>query len=773
MKNSNPNPLPKYVVGDQPLPKTDIPSQEPEPWGETEKVGKARPRIDAYERVSGSAQFTYDVMLPGMLYGAVLRSPHAHANVLKIDTAAAEQMPGVHKVITGATPGCDIDWYYNRRNPQAKLFEKHVRHHGEEIAAVAAETPQQAHDALEKIVVEYEVLANVVSIKGALSPEAPKLYPEGNKTGDSEYSRGDLAAGFAAADEIVEMEFNSACQIHSPLEVHGTTTKWDGDKLTVWESTQGVYGVLNRLAPTLRVPKRDVQVICKYVGGAFGGKLSANKQSVISALLAKLTARPVRVMLDREDEMTSVGNRPAAEMKIRIGAKKDGTITAIDYTNYATSGAFRGGASTAFQIIELYTCENVKYVEHFSYINAGQAAAFRAPGFPQVSWTLEQAMDEMAKKLGICPVKFRIDNAPIISQSDQEQRPYTKTGFAEAMKQGAKAFNWDDKPKEAKSYLKRGIGVAGSVWVVGGGGPPSTVTVRMFEDANLILSTGATDIGTGTKTILATIAAEELGIPISKIRVENADTSNTPYATPSGGSKTLPTEGPATRNAAFDLKNKLLALAARQLKVPAEELTIKDVEVVHNTDAEIKKSLAAIIRAEGVYDVIGVGYRGPNPSDKVIRTWSAQFCEVEVNTLTGKVTVERFLAAQDSGRVINPLTYNNQVHGGITMGIGFGMTEGRVLDEGQSGRMLNNNMIDYKLPTAMEVPWQLDVVPIDMKEHDCNNLGAKGLGEPPTIPTAAAIANAIHNAVGVRVSDTPVTPVQMMQLLSAKEQAND
>ena len=309
------------------------------PWGETKVVGKPLPRVDAYERVSGSAVYPLDFALPDMLHAAILRCPHAHAQVKSIDTSAAEKMPGVRAVITGKTPGADIPWYRSRGKTFSKLFDDRARHEGDEVAAVAAETRAQAYDALKAIRVEYEVLAFVLDPLEALKPDAPVIHDSGNRYGDpSEYKRGDVDAGFAAADAVVEGTYSTACEIHSPMEVHGSVVKWDGNRLTVWDSTQGVFEVQQGMARALKLPLANVRVIGHYMGGGFGSKLETGKYTVIAALLAKTTARPVKLFLSREENFLNAGNRPANTMKVKVGARKDGTLTAIEFLSMGSGG---------------------------------------------------------------------------------------------------------------------------------------------------------------------------------------------------------------------------------------------------------------------------------------------------------------------------------------------------------------------------------------------------------------------------------------------------
>ena len=310
--------------------------------------------------------------------------------------------------------------------------------------------------------------------------------------------------------------------------------------------------------------------------------------------------------------------------------------------------------------------------------------------------------------------------------------------------------------------------MASCLWVGGSGNPPSTVVVKLFSDGSANLNMGASDIGTGTKTVMAMVVAEELGIPLEKIQIENADTGTTQYATPSGGSKTVPTESPAVRGAAINVKQQLLSMASKDLKVSPAELEIRNggVMVKNNPAQKIKLTEISDFKTQGV--ILGVGYRGPNPKDKVVNPFGAQFCEVEVNTKTGEIKVLRFLAAHESGRVMNRLTFDCQVFGGITMGIGLAMTEARVLDEGQTGKMVNKNWHDYKLPTALDVPADMVSLPVELDDPEANITGAKGLGEPVTIPTAPAIANAVCNATGVRFTATPLNPLQLVQALAPR-----
>ena len=770
----------RYYLPEEP-PETPEPAEQPSPWQATTVVGKRLPRIDAYERVSGTATYTADVLLPDMLYAAVLRCPHAHATVRKLDTARAEKMPGVAAILTDKSPGADIPWFNTRTGPLSRLFDPHCRYEGEEVAAVAAETPYQAWDAARAIVVEYDVRPFVGDQEDALKPGAPPVHQTGNQSGNtSSYSRGDVGAGFAAADAVIEQTYTTACEIHAPTETHASVAKWDGNRLVVWDSTQGVYPIQSGLVQLLKLPASSVRVIGNYMGGGFGAKLGISKHTVIAALLAKRTGRPVKLHLTREESFLAVGNRPPARMTIKAGVKKDGTLTALQMTVLGTGGAYPGGGvgGVDWVVRDLYACPNVKTEMTDVFINAGQARAFRAPGHPQGAWALEQMMDQLAERIGMDPVEFRLKNAPTVSQGNQtnqgsqgsqDSRPYTSTGLKPCLEEGSKRFGWLAARKAPKGDgpVRRGVGVAAGLWRGGSGGPPSTVIVKLFADGSANLNMGASDLGTGTKTIMAMVVSEELGVPLDRIQIEWADTATTQYATASGGSKTVPTEAPATRAAALDVKQQLVAMAADQLKVPSSELELRGGEIVSTQDPAKKVAVAALngLRSRGL--VVGVGYRGPNPAGKVVCPFGAHFAEVEVNTLTGEVRVLRHMAVQDSGRVMNELTFENQTQGAITMGLGLALTEGRVLDRGQTGKMVNRNWHDYKIPTAMDVPVEQTVVPVDVHDYEANTAAAKGLGEPALVPAAPAIANAIYNACGVRTPDTPVNPLRLVELLAS------
>jgi CO/xanthine dehydrogenase Mo-binding subunit len=765
-----------YYMEGVPIPETPLPGERPKPWKVTRIVGKAVPRVDAYERVSGSAVYTSDIVLPNMLYGAILRCPHANARVKKIDSSRANKMPGVHAVISSDTPEGNAPWTYGGRRSmfKTKIFDPLCRFEGETVAAVAAKTPYQAWDAVRAINVDYEVLPFVSDERSALNKGALAVHKKGNRVTQPEaYKRGDVDKGFADADVVLEQNYRTECEVHTPMEPHGCVANWEGDHVTIWESTQGVYRIQSSVADILGLPLSKVRVIGHYMGGGFGSKLQPGKYTIIAAILARITGRPVKMILSREETFLAMGNRPPANMTLKAGIKKDGTLTALDFTCVGTGGAYPAGGTSGvdWQVQDLYTCPNVRTTSTDVYINAGPARPFRAPGHPQGSWALEQMMDALARAINMDPVDLRLKNIPLYSQARDGQPPYTTTGLKECLEQGARAFGWREaRDRIAKASnegpLRRGVGMASGLWRGGAGGPPSTIILKLFSDGSVNLNMGASDIGTGTKTVMALVVAEELGVKPDVIQIEHADTGTTQFATPSGGSKTVPTESPAVRAAAVSVKQQLLEIAASDLKVDQATLSFEGGSIVSRNDPSKKVRITKLsgLRKRGV--VVGIGYRGPNPEGKAIHPFAAQFCEVEVDTRTGEVRVLRFLGAHDSGRVMSRLTYDNQVFGGITMGIGFALTEARILDGNHTGKMVNRNWHDYKIPTALDVPESMVSLPIDMNDTEANTTGAKGLGEPVTIPTAAAVANAIYHATGIRVTTTPVNPVQLCRLLA-------
>lgn len=743
------------------------------PWSGTKVVGAAEPRIDGAERVSGGAVYTRDIALPDMLHAAVLGCPHAHAELTRIDARRARSMPGVRAVLTAFDAEAEMlvpgPWWI-ADGPPMRLLERHCRFAGEEVAAVAADTLDQAREAARAIVAEYRPLPFVVDAEEALAPGAPAVHEGGNLVRPparfNNYSRGDVVRGRDEAVAVVDGVYRTSCLIHSALEVHGSVARWDGNRLTVWDSTQGVFDMQQYLAQVFGLPLSAVRVIGGFMGGGFGGKAELGRSTVLAALLARRTGRPVKLCLSREETFRSAGNRPPNALAVRLGARADGTLCLLELDNLGAVGAYADLAFAGPQTAELYRCPNVRYAEREAFTNTGKARAMRAPGFPQFAWAVEQAIDELAGRLGIDPVELRLANVPDESQLLPGLR-FTSSGFARCLREGAEAFGWQTARSRPRDHgpRRRGVGMAAAMWD-GAGGPPATAIVKVFPDGSAGLNTGAADLGTGTKTVLAMIVAEELGVPLDRIAVEHADTATTQYAQLSGGSTTVTNNAPAVRAAARDARRQLLELAADQLGVEPSALSLGDGAITSAVDPAAKLAVSELkaLREQGV--LVGIGRRGRNPEGLLSYSWAAHFAEVEVDTRTGKVHVLRLLAAHDSGRVMNLLSYRNQVFGGVAMGIGFALSEERVVDP-RTGKVLNPSWQDYHVPTILEMP-ELACLPVDPGDELCNTVGAKGLGEPATIPTAAAVANAIHHATGVRFRHAPVTPARLLEGLARR-----
>jgi xanthine dehydrogenase YagR molybdenum-binding subunit len=703
-----------------------------------------------------------------MLYAAVLRCPHANALVGKVDAQEAAKMPGVHAVLTSDDPEAKLSipygWWLGE-GPPMHIFDRHCRYAGEEVAAVAAETPNQAWDAIRRIKVEYEELPFVLDMEKALEAGAPKVHDAGNLAAEpSSDSRGDAAKGFADADAVLEETYRTSFELHATMETHGCVAHWEGNRLTVWETSQGVFDQRNDLARVLGLPLSAVRVIGHYMGSGFGSKAELSKHTVIASVLSRKSGRPVKLFLTREESFLCVGNRPAHVMTLKAGVRKDGTITAFKFTNHGAIGAYKESDGGGLPVQVLYRCPNVEIEESDIYIHAGKARSMRAPGFPQSAWALEQMMDALADRIGMDPVEFRLRN--ILSPSQISASRFTSSGLRECLTEGAKAFGWQAARARAKQTgpLARGVGVAACMWGIEGG-PPGTVILKFFPDGSVNLNMGASDIGTGTKTIMAMVVAEELEVPLDKIQIEHADTATTQYAQVSGGSHTVAITAPAVRAAAADIKRQILEIAAEELNQPSSGLVLKGGKVIPVSAPEKGVALAELKSFLKRQELVGIGSPDPEPAGKAVVSFAAHFAEVAVNRRTGEIKILRFLAAHDSGRVMNRLTYENQVFGGVTMGIGFGLTEARVMDT-QTGRVVNANWHDYKIPTARDVPPDMTCLPVDPHDTLCNTAGAKGLGEPATIPTAPAIANAIYNATGIRVTHSPITPARILQLLA-------
>lgn len=697
---------------------------EMKPWGDRYLTGTDVTRLDGEAKVTGLAKYTYDINLPGLLYGKILRSPHPHAKVTKVDLSRAAALPGVKAVFD---------------------FEKKtVRYAGDEIAAVAAVSPEVAEEALKLIDVSYEKLPFSVREETSMTDGAAQIHPRGNVEIPErrQQERGDVTAGFAEADAVIEKTIRVPVQTHTSLESHGAVAQWEGDKLTVWSSTQGVVGVRDDLADYFELPKERVRVICEHLGGGFGSKFGAGAEGRAVCELARKANAPVKLMLNRKEEHLAVGNRPSATMTIKMGAKKDGKITAFHSQTYGTGGV--GGVGN-IPLPYVFQIPNYKSELKDVHINAGGARAMRAPGHPQAEIGMDIAIDVLADALNMDPLEFRKANDS--SANDIRLKQYEI---------GAKAIGWErrnKKPGSGKGPVKRGLGVGCGLWG-GGGNRNSYVEVQIHKDGTVDAKCAVQDIGTGTRTVLAMTVAEELGLTLDQVTPHIGDTAFPP-GTGSGGSSTVPSMVPAAKTSARKAKDELLARVAPLMGVEASELEVKRGQI--HVKGNGKSMTWADATAQLASDIVVTANRDDGYHSSGVA--GVHFAEVEVDVETGRIQPIKIVAVNDCGLVVNKLLAESQVNGGVIGGLSYALLEDRLLDR-QTGVMVNPNMEAYKVAGAMEMP---EIVPILM---DMPERGVIGLGEPATIPTAGALANAVYNAIGVWVTDFPMTPDKVLNALA-------
>ena len=679
----------------------------------TQVMGKPTPRVDGVAKVTGAAKYTFDVQPDGLLYGMILRSKWPAANVTNIDISKAQTMPGVKAVILAGGPQRKVSFY------------------GQELAAVAATTKQQALDALRAIVVTADPLPFVVKEDDAMLPDSPQVADGPNLSAPKVGGKGDpnIDALFASAAVVCEAELRTPVQLHHPLETHGNTVSVQGDHATVWASTQGVFSVREGLASHLQLPQSNVQVICDYMGGGFGSKFGPGAHGGLAAQLSKAAGAPVKLMLTRHDQGLAAGNRPSSIQKLKFAAGADGKLIAADVTNHGSpgiSGAGKsagGGGGAGIPIPYLYDFPNVRSQQFNLSLHTGASSAFRAPGHPPASFGTESMMDEVAVKLGMDPLQFRLlnDGNPV------RQREY---------KEGAEKFGWAakyQKPGSSPGPIKTGVGCAGGGW--GGGGKGTQAEVQINSDGTVEVRCGTQDLGTGARTVVALVAAEAFGLQPNQIKVKIGDT-NLPPSGGSGGSSTSASVSPAIWDAC---QNALTALQT-QTSVPDARGA--------NWAGACKKLGINPITAQGQWKegLSGSGAGGVN------------FAEVEVDTETGHVRVKKVVAVHDCGLIVNPLATTSQINGGILCGVGYALYEERIMDR-KTGLMLNMNFDTYKITNIADCP-EIEVILINLPER-----GVIGIGEPAVIPPAGAIANAVANAIGVRVHSLPITPAKVLAAL--------
>jgi xanthine dehydrogenase YagR molybdenum-binding subunit len=756
----------RVVPSDEPL---QLPAND-----ELRLIGKRITRVDGPMKTTGRARYTADVYLPGMLYGAMITSTVPHARIRAIDLSKAKAYPGVKGL-----------YVLKHINDQAEVKDKSkempskypiVRFAGQPIGGIAATSQAAAYEAAKLVQIDYEQLPFVTSVEDARRPDAPAVYPAaaamgetaGGGGGDEDVpqkgnvrgpavgprgGKGNLEKGFAEAEVTVEGDYRTQVQTHCSLETHGVVADWKPEMLTVYASTQGTPTVRDELAEVFGIPKSRVRVITEFMGGGFGAKFGAGNFGVVATALSKQTGAPVKMMLTRKQEQLSSGNRPDSRVHLKIGAKKDGTLTAMQLVSYGTAGVGTG-AGAAGPTQNMYKCPNVHTEEYDVFTNAGPAAAMRAPGHPQGAFALEQAIDELAEKLGLDPLAFRDKN---------DEHPARR----EERRIGAQLCGWSERhqPGADSGPIKRGLGVAQSVWYRIGD-TNSHAEVRIGRDGSVEFLSSVQDIGGGIRTILAQVVAEELGLQPRDITMKIGDTVF-PQGPSSGGSQTTNSITPAARNAAHKAKQLFLDDIAPAFDVQAKDLVMSDGKVFAKNASS--KSLA-FKQAAGRMTSEEISARAQRADDykesggrsRFITYGGVHFAQVAVDTETGVIKVEKVWAVHDCGRPMNPLLLENQINGGVLQGISYALYEDRVIDRNY-GYVLNPNLEQYKILGSRETP--------EIKVHVIENIlglsstDAGGIGEPSKIPAAAAVANAVYNATGVRVRQLPMRPGTVLAAL--------
>ncbi len=710
--------VPKVVNGVPSEVEIEVDDTDGPTWGANDKhrlLNTKLARADGPAKTTGTAIYTYDVRLPEMLYGRFVCSPHAHARITRIDTDAALKLKGVMAAIP---------------------FGHEVRYEGEPVVAIAAVSPEVAEDAVRAVVVEYEVLPHIVDADDAMKPDAPKIFAKEKAPN----KRGDAAAvdqAMSGCDAVVEAEYRTVIMHHCCLETHGVVVDYrGGDSATVYASTQGTFTIPGDSARTLGIKETNVTAVVQNMGGGFGSKFGIGIAGRWACELSKKLSAPVKMMLTRRDEFLTAGNGPGSISRLKAGATKDGTLVAVHAVQFGLAGVGRANiAGAPYQ----YKAAHVYGEQSPIHTNEDSSVAMRAPGFPQASFAVESLMDELAYKLEIDPVEFRKKNAPNPAWHRQLDR-------------GAKEIGWERRNKVAgggTGTLRRGMGCGIGAWG-GGGGPTCVVEVTIGRDGSVVAAVGSQDLGTGTRTYIKAIVAEELGLNLEDV-VEKIGNSKLGNANASGGSTTAASLAPAVKNAAYNAKQEMAKKVAPLLGADPTAVLFDGGQIAGNGKSLSWKQACAALPAAGL------SVRGEwKPGLSGNGAHGASFAEVEVDMETGHVRVVKMTHVQDGGLPLNRMAIESQINGGMIQSIGMALYEGRVMDS-KLGVMLNPGFGDYKLPGCLEMP---ELVPL-IDDGDERTV-VIGIAEPANIPGVGAIANAVHNACGVRVRDLPITPDKIL-----------
>jgi len=756
-------------------------------------VGKRIPKADAEEKVTGKAAYIHDLKIPGMLYGKILYSPHPHAKILGIDTTKAERLPGVKAVLTGYNIPTIKFGFYKDNTP---LKANKVCSFRDEVAAVAATDPDIAEEALELIKVEYEILPGVFDPEEAMKEGAPLIHEE--HAGGKEKKptnvlnlpwrliAGDVEEARKNSAYVAEDRFKVTWVTHCCLGTSGALAQFDlKNNLTIYTPTQ-IPSLAQRdftdALAAMGLQGKKVRVIKTMIGGGFGSKLDTYAFEYITILLAYRTKKPVKIIFSREEEFFATSPRQPAIIDIAQGCGKDGRLTFRDIRMTLDNGAYTSwGATTPsvmmMPISSLYKVPNVRYVAKCVYTNNTYSQAMRGYGNPQATFAIDSQIDILAEMAGIDPLDFRMRNANTPGEVTPQNFKINTCGLRECIDAVAQKLDWRQNRGRRDG---RGIGMASMIHVGGGArvyksdGCGTIIKVDDFGTVNVF--TGATDMGQGADTVIAQIVAEELGVRTEDVVVTHTDTDICPWDVGAHASRTTFVAGNSALGAAKKVKQMLLEVAAQSLGESPENLDIRDRVILSKKDPEKKTPLGKALRAAhytaGGKMVMAEHFYDPNNENldrefkgnlSVTYAYGTHGVEVEVDKETGQVKILKYVAAHDVGRAINPMLLEGQVYGGAAMGIGYALTEKLIL---QNGKVMNPNFLDYKMLTAKDVP---NIEPIVFETNDqFGPFGAKGIGEPGLVPTAPAIANAIYDAVGVRIKELPITPEKVLAALKEK-----
>ncbi|MDE2766307.1 MAG: xanthine dehydrogenase family protein molybdopterin-binding subunit [Chloroflexota bacterium] len=732
-------------------------------------VGQAVPRVDAEEKTSGRAKYTTDLALPGMAYAKLALSPLPHARIVSIDASRARALPGVYAVLTAAElTGMETHYGSDRKDRPIVAMGK-VRFEGEPIAAVAAVDLAKAEEAVELIEAEYEELPPVIGLEAALAGESEPVQ-ETNVCHRYEVAWGDAAGAMAACDHVFEDTFTFPMVYHYAMEPHAVIADYQADRLSVWSSAQHPFLVRAELARVFRKRLDQVRVVVPYVGGGYGSK-SYTKIEPLAAALSRLAGRPVRLALSVEEAMKTV-RRHATRATIRTGVQADGTFVARECRVELDTGAYtdngvRVTERAADRLPGPYRFEHLRSEAVGLFTNTTPAGSFRSIGGPQGAWACESHTDNIAHALGIDPLELRLKNLVRPGEELLRGRRRLEADLAAPLAEVARGFGWHDyEPVSTAPHLKRGVGMACAV-ANAGASPISGAFVRLHADGSATVHVGTTEIGQGSRSALAQIAAEELRLPLSSVRVIASDTDAVPYDRSTGASRSTTLAGLAVHDAAADARAQMEDAAARYFETFAEQVALAEGSASFEGESISYGALIGQVFGGAGGEIVGRSAITPDhPSGKLAEDpvfWevSMGFAEVEVDTETGRVRVLRYTSVADPGKAINPAQVEGQDEGAAMQGVGHTLFEEMRYEEGQ---LMNPNLIDYRVPTFGDLPDEFHTVLLERGDGP-GPYGAKGVGEGGIVAVAPAVANALFNATGARIRDLPLTPERVWRAL--------